>query len=68
MGVKTQKTQSKGGCFADSATQYAGCALPFAGDAVFLAVTAAVGSTECIAINGLVRRATHVFGTDLGPL
>jgi hypothetical protein len=38
------------------------------GDAVFVAVTSAVGSTECIAINGLVRRATHVFGTDLGPL
>jgi len=52
--------------FAYSAAKNAGCTLPFTRNPVFVAVTAAVGSTECIAINGLVRLATDVFGTDLG--
>jgi len=53
--------------FAYSAAKNAGCTLPFTRNPVFVAVTAAVGSTEFIAIKRLVvRLATDVFGTDLG--
>jgi hypothetical protein len=45
------------------------CNLPFAGDAFFVAVAAAIRLVEIVVVERLiVRLATDVFGTDLGPL
>jgi hypothetical protein len=55
--------------FAYSAAKNAGCTLPFAGDAVFVAVAATICLVEIVVVERLVVcLATDVFGTDLGPL
>ena len=66
MGVRTQKTQRTGGCLPIQRHNLRVALLLFAGDAVFVAVAAAVGSIERISIKRFAPRCPAlVFGTDL---